>query len=190
MKSRPTFCSLQRDALLVLADAQQSRWKVPAEALYEAIRQQGWVVRWGPLGKGKLCLCDFRYNTLILSSDVDPEQSPKVRQRMLHWILAAELGNIRYHIEAGLNASYRFTEEQVSEEYAMAFLLPLHLLREHPEVIHLLKTPSTLPCLENWRRLLSKLADHFGVPPRCAHAALLQYGLLEPTHWWSNQHLA
>lgn len=174
MKWQPTFGCLQKDALQVLGNATGSAWKVPAEALYEAITQQGWRLRWGPLPEGKNAVCDFWNQTLSVSSTFAPEQSARSRQRMQNWILAGELGRLRYHAQLDRNADL----EQVAVDYAVAFLLPLHLLREHPGLRSLPPYPPTWDSQEQ-RRRMARVCDHFGVPKRCLEAALQRYGFLE-----------
>ena len=142
---------LQQDCLRVLADVQK-RWRVPAEALYQAIAQQGWRLRRGPLPKGSFCCCDAWEQTLIVSDNFTQElTSPALHQRVLHWVLAAKLGLIRLHSMDLLDGRNRPAFAHTGTEYAMAFLLPQSMLQAHPDVAYLVQgQPGKI---EGWRRL-------------------------------------
>lgn len=159
----------------MLADLEPCAWTVPAEALYEAIAQQGWTIRYGPLPEGTLCVCDAWWKTLNLSGHFAGETAGlKTQQEILHWILAAELGHIRLHGMHILSGKSSPALETTAMEYATAFLLPEEMLRTHPDVIHLLKSlPDTR---ESWRRM-GLIAEFFLVPTACVQSALEHYGM-------------
>jgi len=179
MNTRPSFPSLQKDALLMLSQAQTSAWKVPAEALNEVLAQQGFSLGLARLPKGQLWLCDFWRKRLLLSysPSQQPPQNPVAQQRLKNWSLATALGHIRLHQHFGMPREDLLTE-QLATEYAMAFLLPRHLLREHPVRLRLLQSLKASHKQAHWRRYLDRMAHFFDVPVRCVLATLEHYGML------------
>lgn len=169
------FCQIQEDCLWVFSQL-QGAWKIPADALYEAIALQGWRIRLGPLPVGLFCACDAWRQTITISLQLQEQlDCPNLHREVLHWLLAVELGNIRLHSMVILEGKDNLVSERSATDYAMAFLLPEEALRAHPDVAYLLAS-QPLP-KESWRRMC-RVAEHFRVPVRCIQIALESYGLL------------
>ena len=169
------FCQIQEDCLWVLSQL-QGPWKIPADALYEAIAQQGWQIRLGSLPAELFCACDAWKQTITISLQLQEQLNcPHLHREVLHWLLAVELGNIRLNSMAILEGKQDLACERLATDYASAFLLPEETLRAHPDVAYLLAS-QPLP-RESWQRMC-RVAEHFRVPVRCVQVALECYGLL------------
>jgi hypothetical protein len=118
------FCQIQEDCLWVLSQL-QGPWKIPADALYEAIAQQGWQIRLGSLPAELFCACDAWKQTITISIQLQEQLNcPHLHREVLHWLLAVELGNIRLNSMAILEGKQDLACERLATDYASAFLLP------------------------------------------------------------------
>lgn len=185
MTSLRPFRSLVEDCQSVLADV-TGRWRVPAEALNEAILLQGWSIQHRRLPEGTFCVCDAWRQTLVVSDPLaDQLDCPGVHREVLRWMLAAELGQIRMNSMPLLEGKYSVALGHTATEYAMAFLLPPEMLRAHPDVAYLVQSQPER--IEGWRRLC-RVAEYFLVPVACVQATLAHYGMLD--YSWKNSQVA